>query len=104
MIEDLRVIGELREEGDNTNARRRFDHWAYFASDSAAARFCQWARESGYRPEAARKAEDERYPVRVFHEASMHWQDITSHTIKVRRKAVELGGKYDGWEAEVCKA
>jgi hypothetical protein len=104
MIEDLRVIAELREEGDNTDARRRVDHWAYFSSDSAAARFCQWARESGYGLEPSEKEEDERYSVRVFHEASMQWQNITSHTIKVRRKTVELGGDYDGWETEVCKA
>jgi hypothetical protein len=104
MIEDLRVIAGLREEGDDTDAQRHVDHWAYFSSDSAAARFCQWARESGYGLEASGKDEDGRYPVRVFHEASMHWQDITSHTIKVRRKAVELGGDYDGWETEVFKA
>jgi len=104
MIEDLRVIAGLREEGDNMDARRRVDHWAYFSSDAAAEGFCRWARESGYRLEASGKDEDERYRVRIFHEGSMHWQDITYHTISVRRKAVELGGDYDGWETEVCKA
>ena len=103
MVGDLRVIAGLREEGDNTDARRRVDHWAYFSSDSAAARFCQWAQESGYDLEACGKGEGERYGVRVFHEASMHWQDITFHTIRVRHKTVELGGDYDGWETEVCK-
>lgn len=104
MIEDLRVIAGLRAEGDNTDLRRRVDHWAYFSSDIAAESFCQWAMEASYGVEAAGKDEEERYRVRLFHEASMHWEDITSHTITVRHKAVELGGDYDGWETQVCKA
>ncbi len=104
MIGDLRVIAGLQEEGDNADARRRVDHWLYFSSEAAAENFCRWSRESGYCLKAREKDEDGQYRVHIFHESSMHWQDITFHTIQVRRKGVELGGNYDGWETEVCKA
>jgi hypothetical protein len=104
MIGDLRVIARLQEGGDNADARRRVDHWAYFPSVIAAERYCQWARQSGYYPEARGKDEDDRYRVGLFHECTMQWQDITFHTISLRHKAVEFGGEYDGWETEVCKA
>jgi hypothetical protein len=33
----------------------------------------------------------------------MRLNDITSHTLALRRKAVEYGGDYDGWETPVIK-
>lgn len=104
VIEDLRVIAGLREEGDNTDAARRVDHWAYFSSDAAAEHFSTWARGAGYRLEANGRDENGQHRIRLFHECTMRWQDITFHTISVRRKAVEFGGNYDGWETEVHKA
>lgn len=103
VIQDLRVIDALGQEGDDGSAPRSIDHWAFFLSPPSADNFCQWAREKGYTFVKKDLAEDGRFRVSFSHDGTVRLADITSHTIVLRRKISEMGGEYDGWETVVCR-
>jgi len=100
----LGVIDALQKHGDDGTASRRVNHWAYFPSKAAAEKFSRWAQERGYALDSGNPTEGGKFSVRFGHEGTVQLADITSHTIALRRRASELGGDYDGWEARVCKA
>jgi hypothetical protein len=104
VIQDLRVIETLEKEGDDGSASRCIDHWAYFPSYPAAQEFSEWAKGQGYGSSSTEVTDDSKFRVRFSHEGSVRLDDITSHTIALRRKASELGGDYDGWETPICKS
>ncbi len=104
VIQDLRVVEALEKEGDDGSASRCIDHWAYFPSYAAAQEFSEWAKGQGYGSFSTEVTDDSKFQVRFSHEGSIRLDDITSHTIALRRKASELGGDYDGWETPICKS
>lgn len=103
VIKDQQVIEELNRHGDDGTAVRKVDHWIYFDDKEKLRNFLKWANSDRftYEPENSHKTDDGRFCVRLFHEGTIRLADITSHTIALRRKAEELGGKYDGWETPV---
>lgn len=105
VIKDLRVLEVAKKEGDDESVSRRIAHWAYFEEEWKANQFAQWAKDQGYRvePPADTGDGDRKYMIQFSHEGTLHLNDITSHTIALRRKASELNGDYDGWETPVCK-
>lgn len=104
VIKDLGVLEALKERGDDGSASRPINHWAYFPSPEAAEQFSQWATEKGYTLVGSRAADEElRICVKFEHTGTVQLEEITSHTIALRRKASDLGGDYDGWETPVCK-
>ena len=104
VIQDLRVIETLEKEGDDGSASRCIDHLAYFPSYPAAQEFSEWAKGQGYGSFSIEGADDNKFRVRFSHEGSVRLDDISSHTIALRRKASELEGDYDGWETPICKS
>jgi hypothetical protein len=52
VVQDLKVIESLRSQGDDHDAPRRIDHWAYFPSVDACRRFESWALERGFEVQA----------------------------------------------------
>lgn len=104
VIKDIRVIEALRKKGDDGKSSRQIEHWAYFPSHDTAERFSQWARERGYNVVGSDAANGGQICVRFSHEGTVQLTDITSNTIRLRRKASEIGGEYDGWETPVCRA
>jgi hypothetical protein len=103
VIKDLRVMDALKGEGDDGTASRCIEHWAFFPSSFDADKFSEWARKQGYQSSTVEMTEDGKFLVRLSHDGTIRLEDITSHTIRLRRKATELDGDYDGWETEVCK-
>lgn len=103
VINDLRVIETVEKHGDDGTASRCIEHWAYFLSAADAETFAQWVNERGYRSATTSLEDNRKHSVRFSHTGTLRLQDITSHTIALRRKASELGGDYDGWETPVCK-
>jgi len=106
VIEDLRVIEQLENRGDAVSQPRKVEHWAYFKDEASASAFAQWAAGDRFTLAAkpAQKTQDGTYRVRLFHHGTMQIDDISSHTIALRRKAAELGGEYDGWESPVVES
>lgn len=102
VIKDMQVLESLEEHGDDGTASRRIDHWAYFPTPLAAAQFSTWAIEQGYTIDENYTLDDGSFRVCFAHEGTIRLDDISSHTIKIRRMASELGGEYDGFETPVC--
>ncbi len=101
VIMDLRVLDALAKEGDDGTTVRQVDHWAYFREPDATQAFGSWLAERGYRVDSI-EVDDGRHRIRFFHETAVDLESITRHSIALRRKAVALGGEYDGWETAVC--
>lgn len=102
VITDMRLLDTLRENGDDGTTVRQVDHWAYFDAREAADEYAIWLSSQGYEVNEA-GPDDEGYRVQFKHETAVCLNEITTHTISLRRKADELNGRYDGWETFVCK-
>jgi uncharacterized protein (TIGR01619 family) len=111
VIADMSVLDALEEQGDDGSQVRLVEHWSYFPTEAEAGRFSSWLKDNGYAIDA-NKPGDEDDPeedngqicVRFSHETALGLDDITSHTIELRRQAEAFGGEYDGWECVVCAA
>ena len=102
-IKDIHVLEALAERGDDPDAVRQVDHWAYFKSAAQQAAFRRWLEAEGYDLHAADDEVPGEYPVRFFHRSTVRLAEISGHTVALARKARELGGTYDGWETSVEK-
>ena len=98
----MRLLDTLRENGDDGTTVRQVDHWAYFDAREAADEYAIWLSSQGYEVNEA-GPDDEGDRVQFKHETAVCLNEITTHTISLRRKADELNGRYDGWETFVCK-
>jgi hypothetical protein len=106
VIKDLRVIEQLQEQGDDGTEPRQIDHWAYFDNEAAAQPFVAWAQGDRFTHDAAHSGltdDRKKYCVRLWHHGAVDIAGISSHTIALRRKALEHGGDYDGWETQVLE-
>ena len=105
VIHDLRVIDALKKEGDDGTAPRQVDHWVYFESEAATSPFLKWALDERFTHDKANShnVDDGKYCLRLCHEGPATINSISARTIALRRKALEHGGDYDGWETFVIR-
>lgn len=104
VIQDLKVLDSLSENGDLKDKEREVMHWAYFTNTPSCEEFATWVTSERYKIHSTGKEEESsECHVKYSHVGTMHLGDITSHTIQSSRKARELGGRYDGWETSVEK-
>jgi hypothetical protein len=105
VIADMKVMNAANEAGDVASIVRKIDHWSYFADRTSAESFVEAAGAEGFElnDDPFRETEDGRVQVGCSHQGSLLLADLTHHTLWLRRKAEELGGNYDGWEAPVSK-
>lgn len=100
VVLDRRVVDQLRAHGDRLEIPRRLDHVARFPTEAAARAFATWAAATGYHVDGV-EAEGEGVSVAISHELVPELFAVARHTVPLRRRAVELGGAYDGWGCEV---
>ncbi len=105
-ITDFDVLRTLAAKGDSADKVRGVDHSAYFATQDAAERFAQWAREGkminvGVQARADAADPDFAWHVQATHNGTMKPEDITAWSKAVYRTAIALGGRYGGWETDV---
>ena len=105
VIQDLKVIGALADNGDACEQARRVDHWAYFPSKAAAEAFVAWAAGQGYVSDAIERSSEPTNPYQVrFHRVETpSVGDFTAANILLRNRTRDLGGAYDGWETMIVK-
>lgn len=106
VMTDMEVLQALSDRGDDQNAERPVEHWIDFQSKETADQFAKWGNEAGYQEvEVIRHKVGllarTNWSVSLKHSGTMLLNDITHHTLKLSRKARELGGVYDGWETQV---
>ncbi len=103
VIRDMQVMEATANAGDVARIARKIDHWVYLPSRDAAETLATAAKEEGFdlAADPIRETKDGRFQVELSHQGPMFLADLTHHTLWLRRRAEELGGKYDGWETPV---
>lgn len=104
VINDLRVLDQLREHGDALTAPRRVDHLAYFTTEGAADAFAAWVGDEGFAVDEVVPASDAGdrsglFCVRFCVDQVPTLGDLRS--VELRRACAERGGEYDGWGCTV---
>ena len=103
LIQDLRVIEKLQEEGDALDKTRKVDHLAYFDTMRGADKFKAWLEAEGFNVDWVSKpeADEDLLGISFSHVCRPILGDVTHHTHKLFNKVEELGGKYNGWGTTV---
>lgn len=105
VMNDMLVLSSLEKHGDDHTADRPVDHWIYFNKKASAMAYGRWLEEEGVLladMSATRESIFKKvWRVRAQHIGTMDLTAITNMTLKLSRKARELGGEYDGWETQV---
>lgn len=104
VVNDMNLIRLLVEKGDDLHVARRIDHLSIFKSKHAATAYSEWAMTEGYDVDPIRKEGPlfaKTYNVETHNETAVTVYAINPHSLGHHRKAVELGGTYDGWGTTV---
>ncbi len=102
VIQDILVIENLVEHGDDGSTPRDIEHLACVPSKESAA-FIEWAVSNGFTVDQRDPTADADGNVCLvlIHHGRVSVAELSPKTILLRQKSVEFGGKYDGWETEV---
>lgn len=101
MIQDLKVIEKLEQDGNPLDTARRIDHLAYFDDMRGADQFKAWLEAEGFDVDWMSRPDDKEdlLGISFSHVCRPMLGDVTQHTYKVCTKTEELGGRYSGWGA-----
>lgn len=104
-IEDSKVVINLYKAGDDLSKPRQVDHWGYFKTEADRDAFLKYAEQEKFKLEGKKYIDKSELPYQLhFSRTDMvDLPSITAVTLKLRRKAKELHGNYDGWETFVIK-
>lgn len=103
LIQDLKVIEKLQDEGDPLDKARKVDHLAYFDDVEGAGEFKAWLEDEGFDVDWVSDPGDDEdlLGISFSHACRPMLGDVTHHTHRLFNKAEELGGKYNGWGTTV---
>jgi len=104
--DDLSVLEDLEEAGDDMTTPRAIEHVAFFPSEEAAEQFTDWVLERGYHLTETDEDEDENdeiVEVAFEKEAVPDLESIFEQTSELVDAAIEFGGEYDGWTCLVVR-
>ena len=112
VMQDMKVLDALKNDGDEPTVERPVDHWISFADRHDAEAYGAWAAGNGYvnlqvedlRDRADYRPIDRPVCVRCVHRGPVLLNAVTQHTLALSRKARDLNGRYDGWETPVMRA
>lgn len=102
--EDLAVIEQLEEYGDDHSVPRPIEHMVYLPTEAARLEFMKWARENGYEMimETGRR-EARGWPAEFAIDSVIDIDEIFAHTCAITVEAERLGGTYDGWQTRAVE-
>jgi hypothetical protein len=103
VIQDMRVEGSLRKEGDSLFESRPITHWAYFQQSEERQRFLDAVASAFEDIDLYETPDCERgiYTARLTHTGLPDHRSMNEITLLLNREAKRVGGDYDGWETEV---
>ncbi|MBW8638283.1 DUF695 domain-containing protein [Hoeflea sp. WL0058] len=97
-VQNLKVLGALRDRGDTLQSPREIDHRVYFNTTANAQTYSRFLRSNGF-------GAIEIFPVDARIAVDFSRIDLPSEiddiVYTLYDKAVELHGQYDGWGCEV---
>jgi regulator of RNase E activity RraB len=103
-IKDRHVVEVLEREGDPLTARRRVDHWIYFANEKSRDTFADIVLAQGFSLVSAPKKDAEKRPFLQVHRVdSVELEAIHDVTRFLSELAAQHQAEYDGWETSVEK-
>ena len=104
-MSNQKVLNQLQKAGDNLSKKRQVDHWIYFATKESRKLFINYSENIGFKIEKQAKTKDPNLPykLQISRIDLVDIESISQLTMKLRRKAKELGGDYDGRETFVIK-
>jgi len=100
-----KVLDALLKAGDNLEAARKVDHWAYFRTTKDMGCFLATIKAMGF--EIGETGNDEKSPMpfrlQFSRKDKVDLSSISAVTTDLRKKAAICQGDYDGWETFVIK-
>ncbi|MFN8287338.1 MAG: DUF695 domain-containing protein [Chitinophagales bacterium] len=104
---DQKVILQLRQQGDNLRDPHKLEHFLYFRDKQGREKFMNYAKAEGFTIE--RQMSYDRkwelpFELRIYKTQMVDIESVNKTTKALRKKAEELGGRYDGWQTAVIKA
>ena len=104
-MSNQKVIFGLTKAGDDLSKPRQVDHWLYFKSEGDRSLFITYALKENFKLEGQKKLDKGTRPfqLRISRTDNVDMSSIMEITQKLRKKAKELNGDYDGWETFVIK-
>ncbi|MBX3390399.1 MAG: DUF695 domain-containing protein [Phycisphaeraceae bacterium] len=102
--EDLAVIEQLEEYGDDHSVPRPIEHMAFLPTEEARMEFMQWVRSNGYEMimETGRR-EARGWPAEFAIDSVIDIDEIFEQTCAITVEAERLGGTYDGWQTRAVE-
>lgn len=99
LMRDLKVIEQLKEDGDSLETERRIDHLAYFGDRRGVEAFKDWLETEGFDVDWSSRSDEgeELLGVSFSHACRPQLGEVTQHTFRLFKKIEELGGRYNGW-------
>ncbi|MBX3381334.1 MAG: DUF695 domain-containing protein [Phycisphaeraceae bacterium] len=102
--DDLAVIEQLEEFGDDHSVPRPIEHLAILPSEAARREFVLWLGENGFEPTAQpAKPEPRGWPIEFAIESEIDIDAIYEQTCDITVEAERLGGIYDGWQTRAVE-
>jgi len=97
--DDLDVIEQLEEFGDDHSVARPIEHLAFLPTEAARLQFMIWVRENGYEMimETGRP-EPRGWPAEFAIDSIIDIDEIFEQTCAITVEVERLGGTYDGWQ------
>lgn len=97
------LCARLEARGDARTAVREIDHWAYFPSPDARARYVEAAVAAGLRLRGTSEPMGpwENFGAQLFHLDVPSEEAMDAVTLMLYDLAENAGGDYDGWETNV---
>jgi hypothetical protein len=101
-----KVVGKLVESGDDLSQARQVNHWLYFKTERERGLFLVYAQKDKFKLEAEKYSANSALPysLQISRNDKVDLASISAITLRMRRKAKELNGDYDGWETFVIKS
>jgi hypothetical protein len=93
------------KEGDSLQTPRPIEHWAYFKTEPQRAAFVASVKDAfeGIDLYETSDVKGGRFTAKLSHVGLPDYRSMNKTTLQLSRAARKNGGKYDGWETQVCK-
>jgi hypothetical protein len=104
-MSNSKVILSLTKAGDDLSKPRQVDHWLYFKNEADRNLFITYTAKENYKLEGKKYVEKAplHFQLHISRIDKVDMNSITEITKRLRKKAKELNGDYDGWETFVIK-
>lgn len=106
IIQNRRVLDQLKKGGDDLTKPREVFHWIYFKTQNELIQFENFTKDLGFKTKNKEKTEqpnEYKFVILISRNDKVGYDEIDEYTLELWEKAQELNGDYDGWETSIEK-